>query len=74
MLKRTFIFDKELDRVVERKPRLRNNLPTADRQDMDGRDGVMSLAEGESKHIADERLSKLITSGDFDKMYTEKGL
>ncbi len=73
-MRRTYVYDKKLGRVVERKPALRNNLPTVDRQDMDGRDGVMSLAEGESKHIADERLSKLISSGDFDKMYTERGL
>lgn len=73
-MRRTFVYDKKLGKVVERLPKQRNNLRTLDRQDMFGRDGVMALGSGESKHIADESLSKMVKSGDFDKMYTEKGL
>lgn len=43
--------------------------PTVDRDEMKRRDGIMSVVEGESKHIADEKLGKMISSGDFDKMY-----
>ncbi len=67
-IKRIFVYRN--NKVVEVTAlRNRHKLYPAAREVMETRDGVMQVGEGEAKHVADEKLGKLIESGEFDRMY-----